>query len=159
VARNLGETLKQKRQDLATGEEPVVEKIFFWRGRMTFFAQALTAVSLGLLACACSLVRRLLRSDPAFPRVASWVCLSVALLFAASAWMTWADQTSGDHGAVIQDDTRLVQWPAADAEMSYEQPLHDGDEFVVVQRREGWLKVRAADRYEGWIPGDRAVTW
>jgi len=159
VARNLGEALKQKRQDLSADEEPVVEKIFFWRTRTTFFAQALTAVVLGALACVCSLVRRLRRSVGAVPRVASWVGLGVALLFATSAWMTWEEQSSGDHGAVIQDDTRLLQWPATDAETSYEQPLHDGDEFVVVQRRDGWLKVRAADRYEGWIPGDRAVTW
>ena len=32
-------------------------------------------------------------------------------------------------------------------------------EFSIVTRREGWLKIRIADRYEGWIDASRAVTW
>lgn len=159
LERNLGLALDRRRQNLSDVDGAVIDKILFWRPRLSFSTQGWLAVLALAAGIVCSLIRTITgRPIPAL-KTATIVGLIASALFATSASITWIDQSSKAHGAVIDDDTPLLQWPAADADLSYEQPLHDGDEFSVVARRDGWLKIRVADRYEGWIDATRAVTW
>lgn len=159
LERNLGLALERRRQDLSAREDAVTDKILFWRQGLSFSRQASLAVLFAAIAFVLSLIAMLRRRSSPVLKTAIGVVLVQGLLFVTSATITWNDRTSSDHGAVTDDDTRLLQWPADDADLSYEQPLHDGDEFTVLSRKGTWLKIRVADRYEGWIPAPRAVTW
>jgi SH3-like domain-containing protein len=33
----------------------------------------------------------------------------------------------------------------------FEQPLHDGIEFRVIEQRGGWLRIELADGNQGWV--------
>jgi len=159
LERNLGFALERRMQELSVTDEAVIDKILFWRPTLSFSRQAGVALFFFVLAFVSSLVRLLRGRRSTWTRSAAFVGFALALLFTASATLTWADQASGEHGAITDDDTRLLQWPSDEADLAYEQPLHDGDEFTVLQGRDGWLKIRVADRYEGWVPAGRAIVW
>jgi uncharacterized protein YgiM (DUF1202 family) len=37
-------------------------------------------------------------------------------------------------------------------ESSFQEPLHDGTEFTLVEERSGWYLIRLRDGSSGWIP-------
>ncbi|NRA96159.1 MAG: BatD family protein [Planctomycetes bacterium] len=159
LERNLELALERRRQDLSVADDAVIDKILFWRAALSFSRQANLALLFFAFAFVFSLIRMLRGTRSGSLRAFAFTGLVLALLFTASAILTWTDQASGAHGAITDDDTRLLQWPSDEADLAYEQPLHDGDEFTVLQDRDGWLKIRVADRYEGWVPSGRAIAW
>ena len=44
-------------------------------------------------------------------------------------------------------------------EARYEQHLGEGAELEVHNAREGWLKVLAGGKYEGWLPAQDVALW
>ncbi|MAG57600.1 MAG: hypothetical protein CMJ83_15010 [Planctomycetes bacterium] len=159
LERNLDLALDWRRQALSADDGGVIDKILFWRRATTFSTQATLALIAAVLAFATAWLRLLRPRRWPFLRWTTWISLAFVLLFATSATLTWLDQTAGDHGVITANDTVLRKWPAEDADRSYEDPVHDGAELRVLQRKDGWLEVRVADRYVGWLPVSRAVTW
>lgn len=159
LERNLHFALDRRRQDLSVTDDAVIDKILFWRSALSFSRQANLALLFLTFAFVSSLARMVRGTSSVSLRAVAVTGLTLALLFTASATLTWANQTSGSHGAITDDDIRLLQWPSDEADLAYEQPLHDGDEFTVLQGRDGWLKIRVGDRYEGWVPTGRAIVW
>jgi len=41
---------------------------------------------------------------------------------------------------------------------SFKEPLHEGTEFNLLEKRSGWFHIKLFDGSEGWIPDDSAET-
>jgi len=75
-----------------------------------------------------------------------WLCLAVATLHLGSATTASAEQ------AWIRAEVRLNLRTGPGSGYRILATLQTGDEISILQRAEGWTKVRASDRKEGWIP-------
>lgn len=157
---NLKAALDRRRQDLSLPDgRGVPDYVFFWRRALPFRTQAALTVAAAALAFLLALVQLGIgRRLPAL-RWSVLLFVLLAAMLGAAAGLTWRHLEARDRGAIAADGTLLRQWPGPDAERSYEQPVDEGAEFLVLDRRDGWLKVRVADRYEGWLPESSAALW
>ena len=59
-------------------------------------------------------------------------------------------------GVVLAPEVIGRQGDAESYQQSFEDPLHAGTEFDLLEERTGWLHIRLADDNEAWIP-DKAA--
>jgi len=58
---------------------------------------------------------------------------------------------------VLVDDVIARKGNGEGFEPQFEEPLHQGVEFEVLDRRPGWFQVELADGQRGWIRTDQAA--
>lgn len=131
--------------------------VLFWRGRISCAAEFAWAFGLGVAACLAA-IARLLLGGPGL-RVASVLGAVAAVLMALSGWLDHGELQSRSHGVVILPEVTLRAGPGETFEPRFEQPLGEGAELVVRERRDGWLEVLAGGEYPGWLPADSVATW
>ena len=83
----------------------------------------------------------------------AFLWITAGLSVAADLW--W----SGDRGAgvLVADDVAVRKGDGEGFALQFEEPLHQGVEFEVVERRGGWLHIRLPDEKTGWIDADAAA--
>jgi hypothetical protein len=59
---------------------------------------------------------------------------------------------AGQQGVVIVSEIYGRKGPAYSYNTAFHEPLHDGLEFTIVDRRSDWLLVELADRRRCWVP-------
>ena len=72
--------------------------------------------------------------------------LTVWTLAALAKW------NEGREGVVVVAEVFGRKGPSYRYRTAFNEPLHDGLEFEVMERREGWLEVELADQRRCWIP-------
>lgn len=88
-------------------------------------------------------------------RVAAVVATAIWIACGASAAVQLADTTR--EGVVIADDVVVRKGNSEAFEPQFEQPLHQGVEFDLIEQRPGWLRIRLPNDKTGWIPSDAAA--
>jgi len=146
----------------ATGGEPaprraILEYLLFWQDWLgygeKFTLCGAAAVATFLLGLAASLLRRRRLSQLAL------AALAATLLLAFSAGYDWYRYQYLVHGVTTQRETVARKGYAESYEPALTAPLPEGTEFLVVQRRGGWLLVQLAGGQEGWLPEKAAVLY
>lgn len=61
-----------------------------------------------------------------------------------------------EEGVVVSDEVVVRKGNGEGYEPMYAEPLHEGTEFVIRDRRPGWLEIELVDGAHGWVP-ERAV--
>ena len=157
---NLRRALEARRDPLSPPEHrEVLDYVLFWRRQLPFGTQLQLAVGLGIAAFGLALLRLL--TARRLPAVKAGVVLLAAAsaLFTTSTVLEGSRIAAGDRAVVIEDGTMLRTGPSASFDPRYEQPLGEGAELQVQDRRDGWLRVLAGGKYEGWLPETSAVIW
>jgi tetratricopeptide (TPR) repeat protein len=88
-----------------------------------------------------------------------WSAVVLALLWVAcglSVVVDLAHQRGADEGVVLVDDVVVRKGNGEGFEPQFEQPLHQGVEFEVLDRRADWLQIELPDGKSGWIPAGTA---
>ncbi len=154
---NLDQALRRRAQDFSLPKRRAwYDYLWFWRPTTSFEVQAWLAVGLAWIASLLGFwAARSSRENGTLRTGASLLAL-VTLLMAASAVFTYREREGRALGVIIENDVMLREWPEASAPAGYDQAVHEGGEFRVREEREGWLHIRLADRYEGWIPSAQA---
>lgn len=62
----------------------------------------------------------------------------------------------GRTGVVVVSEVFGRKGPSYRYRTAFHEPLHDGLEFAVLERRDEWIKVQLADHRRCWIPSDQA---
>ena len=107
--------------------------------------------------------------------VLCWILLTVNLLtprpwfrwpaiVAAVVWIACGGSVGADllgagqsrQGVVLTDDVVIRKGNSEGFERQFREPLHQGVEFRVLERRTGWLSIELADGKTGWIRADEA---
>lgn len=86
-----------------------------------------------------------------------WMALPagvLAVVFGASAALAMIG--SDRAGVVVQDDVIVRKGDAATYAPRFEEPIHRGVEFRIIEERPTWLHVEFPDGQEGWLPRDAA---
>lgn len=92
-------------------------------------------------------------------RKAAWLIGGAVLLASILSVCTLAllaKGNEGKEGVVVVPEVFGRKGPSYRYRTAFNEPLHDGLEFEVVDKREGWLEVELADQRRCWIPESQA---
>jgi len=81
---------------------------------------------------------------------AAWVGLGISVL------VDWQVEGRKQAGVVLADEVIVRKGDSETYDPKFQQPLHEGTEFTVLESRGDWLLIELADGKTGWIPADRA---
>lgn len=144
---------------LADEPRPLIRTILFWHDSLSFPEKSQLLIGATALACALFLLARVAPRARPFARPACGAAAVVALLAAVSYVIAVRARDFTTYGVVAADGAVARKGNAASFEPAFNEPLKDGAEFVVLERRGDWLRVRVRDDLEAWLPADRAETW
>jgi tetratricopeptide (TPR) repeat protein len=100
--------------------------LFIWFGRNALFTTLLVVFGIFLICFLCSVI-----------------------------WET-NFQSSGIHGVITADEIVARQGDAVSYPASFKDPLHSGTDFILLEKRTGWLHIKLYDDSDGWISEDSA---
>ncbi len=140
-----------------TPRRPLIRHILFWQDWIGYPAKFHTAAALCILTFALAIGvlftgNRLLRS-------LAIGGLVVSLLMIVSAGYDWYRFDGVQHGVVARAEVVARKGNAQSYEPAFTEPLSEGTEFEVVDRRGDWMLIRLAGSQEGWIEDDSAVVY
>lgn len=85
--------------------------------------------------------------------IGSGVCATIVLALGVMALSVFSH--SGSAGVVIAGEVYGRKGPAYTYAAAFNQPLHDGLEFHVNDRRSQWLQIELADGRQCWVPEEQ----
>jgi len=92
------------------------------------------------------------------PRWPAFALLALAMLPAASLSASAYHEQTVAEGVILAEEVVGRKGPDERGYApSFSEPLTEGVEFTVVERRAGWLYVRLPDERTTWIPEDAAA--
>ena len=151
LQQNLAYAL-QRRQD-AIGVEAqtkALRTVFFWhydissRTRALMFAGAFA--SAWVFATALLFTRR-----PSIKWLAG-VSAALAVVLLASLIIEAGTSGKSQHGVILSDSVVARKGDSESYEPSFQEPLHAGTEFQLLEDRGDWLNIALADGRECWLP-------
>ncbi|MDG2291654.1 MAG: hypothetical protein P8L37_03270 [Phycisphaerales bacterium] len=152
---NLNWTRSLVRPQIATDDhEALVRRLAFWhdgwslRTRLTLFATAWLVLWAALLI-------RVLRRYPGWNYV-SGAGAAVAVLIGGSILMDVAVTNTRTTGVLVGEDIVVRKGNAESFQPQFEEPMHQGVEFKVLEERPDWLHIEFNNGSSGWIPASDA---
>jgi len=88
-----------------------------------------------------------------------WPVAATGVVWLACGLSVGADLLGTGHyreGVVLLDDVVVRKGNSEGFEPQFQQPLHQGVEFRVLEQRPGWLSIELPDGKSGWIRADAA---
>jgi hypothetical protein len=87
-----------------------------------------------------------------------WTAVVAAVLWLTCGASVLADliqNNAAREGVVLSDDVIVRKGNGEGFEPQFEQPLHQGVEFEVLDRRPDWLQIELRDGKSGWVRSDQ----
>lgn len=134
-----------------TAGKKVMERLFFWHYDYSMSAKLLAGCVCFAIVCLAVTVRLW------FPAVGGTVVLSViaAIVTVGLVVSVGVDRyvrVNERCGVIIAAEVDARQGDGAGYPLSFEEPLHAGTEFDLLEQRPGWLHVRLTNGNDAWIP-------
>jgi hypothetical protein len=139
----------------STARQDLMRVVFSWHERwpLALRFSAFAAVNGGLWL---TLIGTLLRPTGAVRWIA--VCLAIGWLgLGGSIAAEMIGYGTRVAGVLLSDDVIVRKGNGAGYQPKFDQPLHAGVEFEVLERRGEWLNVRLTNGEEGWIESQGAA--
>ena len=150
---NLRLAEQSRRDPLIEGEnEPFVRALdkMAWRfSYVSVFYLALAFLILGGLASFLMIVR---------PQSGKWVgyvlviASTLGLLIMTSAFLQHRKITRRDAAVIVAAEVSVLSGPSKVETVSF--TIHEGISCTILDRTEGWFRIRLANGYNGWVPRD-----
>ena len=155
VEHNLSYARSLRRDQIETaGQQAFLHTLFFWHYGTSLRLRYVLAVALyvlfWLLMIARTFVRRWRWRYVLVPVLAAWVVLGCSVAVEAY------QQSTSLAGVLAADEVVVRKGNGEGFEPQYKQALHEGVEFVVLERRHDWLLIELPDGKTGWIRADQA---
>lgn len=150
VARSL------RRNDIPVmGSSALIHALLFWHYQTTLRARA----TLGILAYVIfwlGAIGATYRRHVAWRYLLAillilWLCLAMSV--AASAYAS----ARAREGVILSDDVVVTKDPTAASSPEFQEKLHQGVEFELLERHAKWYRIRLPNGKSGWIPQDVAT--
>lgn len=142
----------------ASAQRPILDYVLFWQQSLSYgekisLTTLLFAVTLALWLAAQAGIRAVLL------RRVGYVVLTATVLVSASAARDWWSIEQTVHGVVVVSESTARKGSSESYEPAFNKPVTEGTEFVVIDRKDGWLHARIAAVGTGWLPERHCVTW
>jgi len=93
-------------------------------------------------------------------RVLLWTCCLLSgllvLAFASSLSLTYYDYYHRPQGVIVASQILARQGDGDNYLPSFQEPLHAGVEFILLEQRRDWLHIRLPNSADAWIPAAAA---
>ena len=156
IRNNLAFARSQRIDRVAVkAEKRVLDTLFFWHYDFSIRTRFLLACLFFGISCLAVTAMLWIGRGPATTTVTvvSLILLSCLLV---SVVIQSVQRGSTVSGVVTASEIVALQGDGPNYPPSFEDPLHAGTEFKVVEQRPGWLHIELSDGSEGWIPDDAA---
>jgi tetratricopeptide (TPR) repeat protein len=145
----------------ANAAEPkraVFDYLLFWQNWLSYGGKFRLLGSAALVAFASAIAAVFL------PHRRRWLPLlgvgvAFTLICGLSAAYDWYRFDVLQHGVLTADGVIARKGNAESYEPAFTQPLSEGTEFQVLERRAAWLLIRLPGAKEGWVPAERTVVY
>jgi len=91
-------------------------------------------------------------------RLATLLLLLPLLALLASLGLDWRQRKLDNPGVIVSKEVVARQGDATTYAEAFQEPLHAGTEFTLVQRRQDWAEIRLPGGQTCWIPGNSLMT-
>ena len=122
--------------------------VLFWNNWLSYPEKVHVAFAVWAFAAALVFAGVYFRS-----RRAHWLAGAVAaaaLVFSIDAGMSWQDVFRSKH-AVVTQETVARKGNSTDYQPAFDQPLKDGAEFTIIDRRGDWVLGHFEGAGDGWV--------
>jgi hypothetical protein len=134
-------------------EKRVLQTLFFWHYDFSIKTKSLlTCIFFGITCLCITGIIWLGRNGPL--TTIAIVCCVLTVCFLAS-----VSVESGSNricGVVTAKEAIARQGDGQNYPPSFKEPLHEGTEFDLLEKRPGWLHIKLSDDSDGWIPDSSA---
>ncbi len=142
-----------KNQIAASGQRAFLQTFFAWHHGVPIryrYAIGLAAYVLFWLLLVGRMYFKTIRWSIAIvPAVLLWLVLGSSVVYEN---LKLAESTEG---VITADDVTVRKGNGEGFEPQFEQPLHQGVEFSVIEQRKDWIHIRLPDNNSGWIRSNK----
>lgn len=135
----------------------LLEHLLFWQGWLAYPEKFQATAGFAALTLVLALLA-LFRKERFLWRRLAVTALVVTILVGFSAGYDWYRYERTEQGVVIEDVTAR-KGNSETYEVAFTEPLNEGQEFRVVERRTDWVLIRLRGGAEGWIRQEAAVLY
>jgi len=132
-----------------SGKRTFLRTVFFWHYSWPLRARKTAAMIVYGLFWLLLVVR------VRWPRVnagyAALACLAFWPLLGVSVAIDLRSQSRPSKGVLVANDVVVRRGNGEGYAAQFEQPLHEGVEFKLIEQRGGWLRIELADGNQGWV--------
>lgn len=128
----------------------VLKTLFFWHYDLSGHTRTLLFIPFFLALWLCAGLRLFLRR-PAL-NTAIGICAVASILLFGSLAVDAAAQARDASGVILAPEITARKGNAETYQPSFEEPLHAGTEFVLVESRGEWCNIRLHDGRTCWVP-------
>ncbi len=132
----------------------LLDHVLFWRRWLAYREKVQLVALLAGAAFLCGLAA--LWRGRGWRR-AAWTCLALCLLAGAPLLLDARDILFTEHGVVVVPEAVARKGNSESFAPAFTEPLREGAEFVVLERRDGWARIALEGALDGWIRVDDAV--
>ncbi len=145
------EFARSKRVDKIKAKESskISEIVFFWHYNISQGIRSMLFV-ISFAAIWIFLGLRLFMQR-AFLGLGTVISVIVSLLFFGSLLADVVSSASAKPGVIIAEEVTAYKGDGETYEPSFQEPLHAGTEFDLIEARRGWLHIELSDGTRGWV--------
>lgn len=132
----------------------LLDHILFWQDWFSYREKAWLVALLGTLTCLAGLLS--LRLGKSWLRAAA-VGLLLLLINLTTFGLDVHAYEFTEHGVTTSDAVTARMGNSESFAPAINEPLLEGTEFVVVERRQGWVRIQLENGLDGWLPEADAV--
>ena len=135
-----------------SGERTFLRTVFFWHYSWPLRTRYTGAmVGYGVFWLLLIVRARWPRMKIGYPAL---VCLGLWVTLGISVASDLPSRTGATEGVLVTETVVVRKGNGQVYDPQFDQPLHAGVEFELVERRDGWLRIRLPDGNQGWVRED-----
>ena len=148
---------RSKRTDkvVVKTEKRVLQTLFFWYYDFSIQTKfLLMCISFGIVCLSLTAVLKFGRNSSFVAVIV--ICGIITICLLISVIIESENQKSTINGVIIAKEIIARQGDGQNYPESFKEPLHEGTEFELLERRPQWFQIKLSDDSEAWIPVDSA---
>jgi tetratricopeptide (TPR) repeat protein len=157
IEKNLNFACSQRKDQVAIKtQKRILQTLFFWHYDFNLKIKFLMACIFWGIACICVTIM-IWRGRKITPCMVTAVIFGIAAVCLISSIVIENRTQAQNIGGVITTAQVIAyQGDSKNYPASFKEPLHDGTEFTLLEKRAGWLHIKLFDESDGWIPDQSA---
>ena len=132
-------------------EKKVMERLFFWHYDFSMNTKFVIGGIFFAIFCIWLTLKLWLAKWPTSPAVCV-ISILIALSIAASVLIEYHGQITNRSGVITAQKVIARQGDGDNYPQSFDEPLHTGLEFDLLEHRGGWMHIKIANGHDTWIP-------
>jgi tetratricopeptide (TPR) repeat protein len=136
-------------------QKKVLERLFFWHYDFSMKTKFIVGGFFFAIFCIWLILRIWVAKWPAAGAVCV-ISFLLAMSMIGSIFIEYHLQYANRSGVIVTESVTARQGDGNNYPQSFNEPLHAGLEFDLLEQRSGWLYIRIANGHDAWIPEQSA---